>query len=154
MSAPPSINLKIDSGATHHFHEIGIPDLPQQPNSNYNPAAQLIVTNRASMVSSATTHLPSPSLTLSVTKSCGLNHLLYIFFFSVRQSFEHNCTAVFDNNSVKMFNFTEVDITALCPPIIKVNRNAPSRPLYSVYLPTPPPSIHKSNSTINFSSIQ
>ena len=46
VSAPPSINLRIDSGATHCLHKIGSTNLPQQPTYNYNPAAQVIVTNR------------------------------------------------------------------------------------------------------------
>ena len=139
MSAPPSINLKIDSGATHHFHEIGSTDLPQQPTSNYNPAAQVIVTNGASMVSSATTHLPIPSLPTSTTKSHGFNHLAYGSLFSVGQACDHNRTAVFDKNSVKIFKSTEVNINALFPPIIQGHHNAPSRPLYSLSLTTHPP---------------
>ena len=106
MSAPPSINLKIDSGATHHFHEIDSIDLPQQPTSNYNPEARLIVPNRASMVSSATTHLPIPSLPPSATKSHGFNHLAYGSLFSVGQACNHNCTAVFEKNSVKIYKST------------------------------------------------
>ena len=57
-------------------------------------------------------------------------------------------------NPVKIFKSTEVNITALCPPIIQGHRNAPSQPLYSVSLTTHPPSIHKSNATMNISSIQ
>ena len=125
VSAPPSINLKIDSGATHHFHKISSTYLPQQPTSNYNPAARIIVPNRASMVYSATTHLPIPSLPPSSTKYHGSNHLAYGYLFSVVQSCDHNCTAVFDKNSVKIFKSTEVNITALCTPIIQGHRNAP-----------------------------
>ena len=83
MSAPPSINLKIDSGATHHFHEIGSTDLPKQPTFNYNPASRVILPNGASMVSSTNPHLPIPSLPPSATKSHGFNHLASgsLFFF-------------------------------------------------------------------------
>ena len=81
VSAPPSINLKIDSCATHYFHEIGSTSLPQQPTSNYNPAERVILTNGGSMVSYATTHLKIPSLPPFATKSHGFNHLAsgYIF---------------------------------------------------------------------------
>ena len=101
MSAPASINLKIDSGETHHFHKIGSKEIPQQPTTNYNPAARLIVANGASMVSSTTTHLPIPYLYPYATKSHSLNHLASGSLFYVRQACDHNCTAVFDKNSVK-----------------------------------------------------
>ena len=125
MSAPPSINLKIDSDATHNFHEIGSTDLPQQPTYKYNPAARVILPNGASMVSSTTTHLPIPSLPPSATKSHSFNHLSSGSLFFVGQFCDHNCTAVFDKNSVKTFKSTEVNITALCTPIIQGHRNAP-----------------------------
>ena len=95
VSEPHWINLKIDSGATHHFHEIGSAYLPQQPNCNYNPPALVIVPNRESMVSSATTHLKIPSLPPSATKSCGFNHLESGYLFSVGQACDHNCTCSF-----------------------------------------------------------
>ena len=130
MSAPPSINLKIDSGATNNFHEIGSTDLPQQITSNYNPVAGVIVPNGASMVSSATTHIPISSLPPSATKSHSFNHLSYVYLFSVGQACENNCTPVFDNNSVNIFKSTEININALFPPIIQGHLNAPSQPLY------------------------
>ena len=95
MSAPSSINLEIDSGATHHFHEIGSTDLPQQQTSNYNPEARLIVPNNAYMVSSTTMHLPIPYLPPSATKSYGFNHPACRSIFFVGQDFDHNVTAVF-----------------------------------------------------------
>ena len=101
MSVPPSINLKIDSGATHHFQKIGSTDLPQKITSNYNPAARVSVPNGASMVSSATTYHPIPSLPPYTTKSHVFNHLASGSLFSVRQACDHNCTAVFDKNSLK-----------------------------------------------------
>ena len=73
--ALPSINFKIDIGATHYFHKIISPDLPQQPTSNYNPEVQVIVPNGASMVYSATTHLPITFLPPYATKSHGFNRL-------------------------------------------------------------------------------
>ena len=100
VSAPPSINLKIDSGATHNFHEIRSTDLPQQPTYNYNPAARVIVTNEASMISSETTHLTIHSLPPSAKKYHGFNHLASESLFSFGKSCDHNCTAYFDNNSV------------------------------------------------------
>ena len=102
MSAPPSINLKIDNGTTRHFHEIDSMHLPQQPTSNYNTAARAIVPSGASMVSSKTTHLPIPSLPPSSTKSYGFNHLASGSLFSAGQSCNHNRTAVFDKNSIKI----------------------------------------------------
>ena len=136
MPTPPSINLKIDSGATHHFRKIGSTNLPQQLTSNYNIAAQVIAPNGASMVYSTTTHLPITYLPPPATKSHSFNHLSYGYLFSIAQACNHNCSAVFDKNSVKIFKSTEVNINALCPPIIQGHRNAPSQPLYSVSLPT------------------
>ena len=95
-----------------------------------------------------------PSLSPSYTKSHGFNHLAYGSLFSVRQACDHNCNAVFDKNSVKIFKSIEVNITAICSPIIQGRRNVPSQLLYSVYIPTNPPSIHKENSIINVSLIQ
>ena len=96
FSSPPSINLKIDSGETHNFHEIGTTNLPQKPTSEYNPPSRVIVPNGESMVSSTTTHLPIPSLPPYSTKSNGFNHLTSISLFSVGQSCNHNFTAIFD----------------------------------------------------------
>ena len=106
------------------------------------------------MVYSATTHLPIPSMPPSTKYSHGFNHLESGSLFSVGQSCNRNCTAVFDKNSVKIFNSTEVNITAIFLPILQGHCNAPSQPLYSVSLPTHPSSIHKANATINVSSIQ
>ena len=72
---PNSIDLKINSGANYHFHKISSTNLPQQPNSNYNPAEWVVVPSRASMVSSTTTHIPIPSLPPSATKSHGFNNI-------------------------------------------------------------------------------
>ena len=119
MPTTPSINLKIDSGATHHVQEIGSMNPPQQPTFNYNPAAQVIVPNGASMVSSTTTHLPITSLPPPATESHGFNRLAYGYLYSVGQTCDHNCSAVFDKNSVKIFKSTEVNINAIFPPIIQ-----------------------------------
>ena len=124
-NTPCQINSKIDSGASNHFHEISSTDLPQQPTSNYNPETRVIVLDISSMVSSPTTHLPIPFLPPSATKSHSFNHLESGYLFYVRQSCEHNCTAVFDNNSVKILKSTEVNTTALFPPIIQGHINAP-----------------------------
>ena len=150
MSAPPSINLKIDSGTAHNFHEIGSMNLSKQPTSNYNLEAQIIVTNCASLVSSATTHIPIPYLPPSDTKSYCFNHISSGSLFSVEQAYGHNCTAVFDKNSIKIFKSTEVSIISLRSPIIQGHRNSLSKPIYLVSLPTHPPQIHKVNETINF----
>ena len=101
MSALTSINLKIDSGATHHFNGIISTDLPQQPTSNYNPSAQVILPNISSMLYYATTHLTIPFLPPSATKSHGFNHMASGSLFSVIQDCDHNCIAAFDNNYVK-----------------------------------------------------
>ena len=154
MSTPPSINLKIDSGATHNFYEIGSTNLPQQPTYNYNPAVQVILTNGSSMVSSITTHIPITSLPPSAKKSHGFNHLASESIFSVGKAFDHNCTKVFDNKYVKIFKSTEVNITALSSPIIQGYSNTPSQPLHSVSLPTYLLSAHKENASINVSLIQ
>ena len=53
------------------------------------------------MVSSATTHLHIPYLPPSATKSRGFNHMASRSLFSVGQACNHNCIAVFDQNSVK-----------------------------------------------------
>ena len=86
--ALPSINLKIDSAATHHFHELGSRNLTQQPTSNYNPAAQVLVPDRASMVSIIITHIPIPYLPPSATNSYVFNHLssIYCYFLSYKPS--------------------------------------------------------------------
>ena len=59
------------------------------------------------MVSSETTHLPVPSLPPSAKNSHGFNHMASRSLFSVGQACNHNCIAVFDQNSVK----TSEDIT-------------------------------------------
>ena len=126
LSSLPSINLKLYSGATHHFQKIGSTDLPQQPTSNYNTEARVIVPNGASMISSVTTHLPIPSFPPSDTKYYNFNHLSSGSLFSVGQAFNNNCTAVFDKNYVKLFKSTEVNMNALRPTIIQGHRNEPS----------------------------
>ena len=105
------------------------------------------------MVSSATTHLPIPSLTPSATKYHGFKHLVSGSLFSFRQACNHNCTAVFWQKFRKIFKYIEVNIKTLFPPVIQGHCNALSQPLYSVSLPNHPPSITKANATINFSSI-
>ena len=106
------------------------------------------------MASSTTTHLKINYLPPPATKSHGFNNLSSGYLFSVGQACDNNCTAVFDKNSVKIFKSTEVNINALCPPIIEGHHNAPSQPLYSMSLKTHPPSISKENSTINVSSVR
>ena len=101
MPTPPSINLKIDSGATHHFHEIGSTDLPQQPTSNYNPEARVILPNGEYVVSSTTTHLPIPSVSPYSTKSHVFRHLSHRSLFSVGQACNNKFTIFFDKQSVK-----------------------------------------------------
>ena len=103
---------------------------------------------------STTTHLKINSLPPTATKSHGFNHLSSGYIFSVGQACDNNCTAVFDKNSVKIFKSTEVNINALCPPIIQGHRNTPSQPLYLVSLPTFPLLTHKENESINVLSIQ
>ena len=75
MPSLSSINFKIDSGATPHFHDIDITKLPHQLTSNYNPSARVILPSGASMLSSTTMHIPIPSLPPSATKSHGFNHI-------------------------------------------------------------------------------
>ena len=104
------------------------------------------------MVFSTTTHHKIPYLSQSSTKYHGFNHISSGSLFPIGQDCNHNFTAVFENNSVKIFKSTEVNINTLCPPIIQGHRNAPSKPLYSVFLPTYPLSTHKENASINVSS--
>ena len=106
------------------------------------------------MESSTTTNLPIPSILPSATKYCSSNHLASGYLFFDRQACDHNCTAVFVKSSVKIFKSIEVNINALCPPIIQGHRNSPLKPIYSVSLPIHPPSTHKSNGTINVSLIR
>ena len=75
MYSLPSINLKIDSGVTHHFQNNCSMNLTQQPTFNYNTEALVIFHNRASMVSSTTTNIPINSLPPSDTKYHGFNHI-------------------------------------------------------------------------------
>ena len=97
----PSINLKIDSGATHNFHEIGSTYLPQQPTSNYKTSVRVVVPNGEYMVSSTTKNIPITYLQPSATESHGFNHLASGSLFYFVQACDHNCTSVFDKNSVK-----------------------------------------------------
>ena len=78
------------------------------------------------MISSETTHLPIPYFPPFDTKSYGFNYLSSGSLFSVGQACDNNCTAVFDKNSVKIFNSTEVNINTLRPPITQGRRNATS----------------------------
>ena len=117
LSAPSSINFKINSGENHHFQKISSTKLPQQPTYNYNPAAQVIVPNIESMVSSTNTHIPIPSLPLSATNSHGFNHLE-----SGSTFWADNPTIIialqFLTKKSKNNNSTEVSINALHPTII------------------------------------
>ena len=83
------------------------------------------------MVYSTITHLAMPSLPPYATKSHGFNHLSSGSLFSFGQACDNNLT-VFDKQSVKIFNYTEVSINLLCPPKIQGHRNSASKPLYSV----------------------
>ena len=77
------------------------------------------------MVYSAATNITIPYMTPSATKSRGLNHLASGSLFIFGQACNHNCTAVSDKNSIKIFGSTGVNITALCPLIIQGHRNVP-----------------------------
>ena len=90
------------------------------------------------MASSTTTHLKINYLPPPATKSHGFNNLSSGYLFSVGQACDNNCTAVFDKSSVKIFKTTEVNINALCLPILQGHLDTPSQPLYSVSLPTFP----------------
>ena len=126
MSSLTSINLKIDSCATNHSHEIGSTNPTQKPTSNYNLEARVIVHNGSSMVSPTTTNILIISLPQSATKYHGFNHLESGYLFSVRKTYDHNFTAGFDKNYVKIFRSTEVSINAIRPTIIQGHRNEPS----------------------------
>ena len=78
------------------------------------------------MVSSTTTHIPINSLPKYATKSHVFNHLESGSLFSVGKACNNSCTAVFDKNSIKIFKSIEVNIDALCPPIVQAHRNTPS----------------------------
>ena len=65
------------------------------------------------MVSSVITHLPITSIPPSATKSRGFNNLAPGSLFSVGKSCNHNCTAVFEKNSVKILKSTEVNKCSL-----------------------------------------
>ena len=106
------------------------------------------------MVSSITIHLPIPYLSRSATKSHSFSHPESGSLLSDGKACNHICTSVFNKQSVKIFKSTEVNIKALHIPTIKVHCNAQSQYLYSVYLPSCLPSIHKLNSAIYFLSIR
>ena len=125
MSSLSSINLKTDSCATNNFHEVGSTNLTQKPTSNYNLEARVIIPNGSFMVSPTTTNILIIYLPQSATKSHGFKHLESGSLFSVRQTYNHNCTAVFDKNYVKIFKSTEVSINAIRPTIIQGHHNAP-----------------------------
>ena len=122
MSAPTSINLRIDSGTNNHFHDIGSTKLQLQPTSNYNPSAQAIVPNGASVVYSINTNLPIPSLPPYAKKSHVLIHIESGYLFSVGKPCNHNSSTIFDKQSIKIFKSKEVSINVFRPPIVQGHR--------------------------------
>jgi len=136
MSAPPFINVKVDSGASANFHELNH-HLPRQPTSSTNPSVSVIVPNGQIMTSNTTSNLPIPKLPPSATISHGFPKLASGSLLSVGQICDHNCTAIFTNKSVKMYNTSDITIKQHNEPILAGTRNAPSQPLYNIRLPIP-----------------
>ena len=102
MSAPPFVEMKVDSGASANFHEVSH-HLPHQPLSTSNPSVSVIVPNGQIMTSQSTTNLPLPNLPPSATHSHGFPSLASGSLLSVGRICDHHCTAIFTDRSVKMF---------------------------------------------------
>jgi hypothetical protein len=136
MSAPPFIEMKVDSGASANFHEVSH-HLPHQPISASNPSVSIIVPNGQIMTSQSTANLPLPNLPPSPTISHGFPRLASGSLLSVCKIWDHNCRAIFTDRSVKMFRTAHVQIKTAKPPLISGTRNAPHQPLYNVRLPLP-----------------
>jgi hypothetical protein len=137
MSAPPFIEMKVDSGASANFHEVSH-HLPLQPLSASNPSVSIIVPNRQIMTSQqSTANLPLPNLPPSDNISHGFPSLASGSLLSAGKICDHNCTAIFTGRSVKMLRTADVQIKTAKPPLISGARNAPHQPLYDVRLPLP-----------------
>ena len=132
MSAPPFINVKVDSGASANFHEINH-HLPHQSTSSKNPSVSFIVPNEQIMTSNTTSNLPIPTLPPSATLSHGFPKLASGSLLSVGQICNHNCTAIFTDKSVKIYNTSDITVKQHKEPILAGTRNAPSQPLYNAY---------------------
>jgi hypothetical protein len=141
MSAPHYFEMKVNSGTSANFHEVSH-HLPHQPTSKSNPSVSVVVPNGQIMTSKSTTNLPLPSLPPSATISHGFPNLSSGSLLSVGKICDHRCTAIFTNNSIKMYRNADVHIKETKPPLISGTRNAPSQPLYNVCLPIPPPIPH------------
>ena len=81
------------------------------------------------MTSNSTTNFPLPSLPRSATISHDFPSLASVSIWSVGQICDHNCTAIFTNFPIKMYNNNDVKIQENKPPIISGIKNAPSQPL-------------------------
>ena len=136
MSALPFIDIKVDSGASAHFHEINH-HLPHQSTSSTNPSVNVIVPNGQIMTSNTTTNLPIPQLPPSATISHGFKNLASGSLLSVGQICDHDCIAVFNDKEVHMYKTPDIKITTLKPPLFSGTRDAPVQPLYNIKLPIP-----------------
>ena len=101
--------MKVDSGASENFHEVSH-HLPQNATSKSNPFVRVISPNGQTMTYKSTTNLPLPSLSQSLTTSHGFTGLASGYLLSVGQTNNHNCTDIFINCSIKMYNTTDVKI--------------------------------------------
>ena len=89
------------------------------------------------MISKYTTNLTLPSLPPSAKISHGFPSLSSGSLLSVGQICDHNCTAIYTNCSIKIYNNKYVKIQENKPPIISVTQNAPSQPIYNFCSPIP-----------------
>jgi hypothetical protein len=144
MSAPPFVEMKVNSGASANFHEV-THHLLHQPISTSNPSVSVIVPNGQIMNSQSTANLPLPNLPPSATISHGFPSLASGSLLFVGKICNHNCTAISTDCSVKLYCNNDIQIKSAQPPLISGTCNAPHQPLYNVCLPFPTPVRHSIN---------
>ena len=142
MSAPPytpskSITLKADTGATNHFistNDLGY--LQVKPPTEFYPSINALVPTGHTMTSKGHVHLPISHIPPSASLAHVMPKLASGSLMSVGKICDAGCTAIFDSTSVKIYQNKHVNIAAKNKPIIYGTRYSPTKPLYSIQLPT------------------
>ena len=156
MSSPPftpskSITLKADTGATNHFistNDLGY--LQVKPQTKLYPPINALVPTGHTMTSKGHVHLPISHIPPSASLAHVMPKLASGSLMSVGKICDAGCTAIFDSTSVKIYQNKHVNIATKNKPIIHGTRNSPTKPLYSIQLPT----IHHINTTIHNPTIR
>ena len=128
--------MKIDSGATSHFYDSYKSALLSTPTSKTNPSINVLIPNGHIMKSMCTAKLPIPQLPLTASQAQGFKHLASGSLLSVGQHCDHNCSAIFDKDKVRIYKTEQVTILPRAPPILTGHRNAQDK-LWSVRLNPP-----------------